>query len=63
MQVCGLKEGKKVGQIKSAIEDAILDGKIENFYEAALAHLMEIKDNFRLQIMYTLFLLRNCERV
>ena len=46
MQVCGLKEGKKVGQLKSAIEDAILDGKIENTYEAAYEYLMEIKDEF-----------------
>lgn len=46
MQVCGLKEGKVVGKIKSAIEDAILDGEIENTYEAALEHLMKIKDSF-----------------
>jgi len=46
MQVCGLKEGKKVGQIKSAIEEAILGGQIENTYEAASKYLMEMKDNF-----------------
>ena len=46
MKICGLKEGKKVGQLKSAIEDAILDGKIENTYEAAFNYLKEIKDNF-----------------
>jgi putative nucleotidyltransferase with HDIG domain len=46
MQECGLKEGKKIGQLKSAIEDAILDGKIENTYEAAYEYLMEIKDEF-----------------
>lgn len=46
MQVCGLKEGKKVGQIKFAIEEAILDGKIENTYEAAYEYLIEIKDEF-----------------
>ena len=46
MQVCGLKEGKQVGQIKSAIEEAILDGKIENTYEAAFKYLLEIKDDF-----------------
>lgn len=47
MQVCGIKVGKKVDQLKSAIEDAILDGKIENTYEAGPIYLMEIKDNFR----------------
>jgi len=46
MKVCGLKEGKQVGQIKSAIEDAILDGKIENTHKAAFKYLMEIKDNY-----------------
>ena len=46
MQVCGLKEGKQVGQIKSAIEEAILDGQIENTYEAAFKYLMKIKDDF-----------------
>ena len=45
MKICGLKEGKKVGQLKLAIEDAILDGKIENTYEAAHKYLLKIKDD------------------
>ncbi|NHZ84801.1 MAG: HD domain-containing protein [Planctomycetia bacterium] len=45
MQICGLTEGKKVGQLKSAIEDAILDGKIENSHEAAYNYLLTIKDD------------------
>ncbi|MDP6339175.1 MAG: HD domain-containing protein [Candidatus Marinimicrobia bacterium] len=44
MKVCGLQEGRAVGKIKSAIEDAILDEKIDNNYEAAYAYFMEIKD-------------------
>lgn len=46
MQICGLKEGKVVGKIKSAIEDAILDGEIENTHEAAYEYLMKIKNDF-----------------
>ncbi len=46
MQVCKITEGKKVGEIKSVIEEAILDGKIENTYDAAFEYLMKIKDDF-----------------
>jgi len=46
MKICGLKEGKKIGQLKSAIEEAILDGTIENTYESAQKYLLEIKDSF-----------------
>jgi putative nucleotidyltransferase with HDIG domain len=46
MQICNLEPSRKVGEIKSAIEDAILDGKIGNNHEEALAYLMEIKDKF-----------------
>jgi tRNA nucleotidyltransferase/poly(A) polymerase len=46
MKICNLKPSKKVGQIKSAIEDAILDGKIGNNYEEAYQYLLSIKDSF-----------------
>ena len=46
MKICSITEGKTVGIIKTAIEEAILDGKIDNTYEAALAHLMKIKGSF-----------------
>ncbi len=46
MQICNLFPSKKVGEIKSAIEDAILDGKIENSYDAAYSYLIEIKDQY-----------------
>lgn len=44
MEICNLKPSRKVGEIKTAIEDAILDGKIGNNYEEALNYLMQIKD-------------------
>jgi poly(A) polymerase len=45
MAVCGLSPGRKVGELKHAIEEAILDGKIPNEHDAALAYLLEIKDS------------------
>ena len=46
MKVCGLQEGRIVGQIKFAIEEAILDEKIDNTYESAYAFLLKIKDEY-----------------
>ncbi len=46
MRVCNLKPSKVVGKIKTAIEDAILDGKIGNNYEEAYNYLLKIKEKF-----------------
>jgi poly(A) polymerase len=46
MKVCNLKPSKKVGEIKKAIEDAILEGKIGNNYEEAYEYLLRIKDEY-----------------
>lgn len=44
MTVCGLEPGRKVGILKKAIEEAILEGTIPNEHDAALAYLLKIKD-------------------
>ena len=46
MSICGLKEGTKVGVIKKAIEEAILEGLIDNTHRQALDYLIKIKDDY-----------------
>jgi len=44
MAVCGLEPGKKVGILKKAIEEAVLEGSIPNEHDAALDFLLKIKN-------------------
>ncbi|MFH1852874.1 MAG: tRNA nucleotidyltransferase, partial [Candidatus Neomarinimicrobiota bacterium] len=39
MAICNIAEGRRVGEIKRAIEEAILSGEIDNTHEAARAYL------------------------
>jgi len=44
MEVLHLAPGPKVGTIKKAIEEAILNGDIPNEHDAAFDYMMQIKD-------------------
>ncbi len=44
MQVCNLKPGPQVGELKKMIEEAILEGEIPNDYDAAYQYLLNIKN-------------------
>ena len=46
MELCNLKPGPTVGKIKKALEDAILDGEVENDYEKVKEYFFSIKDEF-----------------
>ena len=46
MESLDIKAGKIIGLIKDDIENAILDEKIKNTYEAAHDYMMSIKDDY-----------------
>mgnify|MGYP001204724082 FL=1 len=46
MKECKIKEGKIVGLIKKDIENAILDGVIENNYKSSYDYFLKIKEKY-----------------
>ena len=46
MKILNLKPGREIGIIKSSIEEAILDGIIENNYDSAYNFIMENKGKY-----------------
>lgn len=52
MQVFGLQPGKKVGQIKNAIREAILDGVISNNYDEAIQLMKMEGDKMGLKLLF-----------
>ena len=46
MEIFGIEPGKKVGEIKSAVEEAILNGDLENNYEDAKEFILKNKESF-----------------
>ncbi len=49
MEIFGIAPCRQVGDIKNAIREAILDGDIENSYEAAYAYMLKVAEGMGLQ--------------
>lgn len=50
MKVCGIPPSRMVGELKTVIEEAILDGIIPNDHDAAMEYLLRVKDELLAKI-------------
>lgn len=55
METFGIKPSKKVGDIKIAIREAILDGKIKNEFEDAYNFMIETGKNLKLTVVKNIY--------
>jgi poly(A) polymerase len=53
MEVFNIPPSKPIGDLKNAIKDAILDGVIENNYEAAYAYMLKKAEEIGLKVFHS----------
>ncbi len=49
IEILDIKPSKIIGELKNAIKDAILDGKIENTYDAAYDYLLKLSEKYNIK--------------
>ena len=54
MTVYDLKPGKTIGEIKEALKEAVLDGKIRNEFDESYEYLLTLGSKFGLNVVKSL---------